>query len=113
MCKFCDNLEYKDITIPNRTNMADDNVCEIASPDIENIDGKEYNCGSNCKDCYGCMDENNHFVVSSFDDNIDISYYHKIKDLTIAPVSARFSINFCPICGRRISKVYHEDLKFW
>lgn len=114
MCKFCDDLKYKNIKIPGRTTIADDNICEFASPDIIEIDGEKFAYGSDCKDCGGCADENRYFSIDTWDDNISISYYCKIKDVVIAPVSARFSINFCPICGKRISKeFYHEDLKFW
>jgi len=106
MCKYCDSLEYKNIIVPIRTSMSDDNICDKVHADkFGNAD---------CSNCEGCRDENQYFKIASFNDNLDISYYHKIGDVVIAPVSCRFSINFCPMCGKRISKeFYYEDLKFW
>jgi len=101
MCEFCDNLEYKSITIPVRTSMADDNVCEVVT-------------GDDCSKCnHGCADENNYFEITTWEDNLSLSYCHKIGKLTIYPVSTRFNINFCPMCGKRISEKLHEELKFW
>ena len=101
MCKFCDNLEYKTITIPPRTTMADDNTCELLMDD-------------DCPKCEGCKDENNYFEITTWEDNLSLSYFHQIGDLIIYPVSTRFSINFCPMCGKRIStEFYYEELKFW
>jgi len=105
MCKFCDNLRYKEIKVPSKTSLADDNVCEFASP-------SEYG-DFECKNCGGCSDDNHFFSITSWDDNMQLSYYHKIKEVIIAPVSTRFNFNFCPMCGKRISKELHEDLKFW
>jgi hypothetical protein len=102
MCKFCDDLDYKTITIPSRTSTADDNVCEFV-------------VNENCNECnHGCADENNYFSITTWEDNICLNYYHKVKDLIIAPISARFSINYCPMCGKKISKEMNsEELKFW
>ena len=114
MCKFCDNLEYRTITIPNRTNMADDNVCEFASPEIIDIDGEKITYGVNCADCRGCADENSYFSITTWEDNMCLNYYHKVRDVIIAPVGARFNFNYCPMCGKRISKELHSDeLNFW
>ncbi len=113
MCKFCDDLEYKNITIPGRTTSAEDNVCETASPDIVYIDGETYHCGSKCEDCFGCIEENSNFSITAWDDVLCLNYYHKVRDLIIAPSSCRFSINYCPMCGKRISKELHEELVFW
>jgi hypothetical protein len=96
MCKLCDKLDYKTIIIPNRTSMADDNVCEIA-------------INNDCGECDGCADENNYFSINMWEDNICLNYYHKVKDLIIAPISVRFSINYCPMCGKRISKELNSD----
>lgn len=102
MCKFCDNLEYKEIKIPNRTTLADDNICEFV------VNNQCSKCNS------GCADKNNYFSITTWNDNICINYYHKVNNLVIAPISARFSINFCPMCGKRISKKMNSDeLKFW
>lgn len=102
MCKFCDNLEYRDIKIDTRTSLADDNVCEFI---VQN----------DCEQCEnGCSSDNNYFSITMWEDNLHLNYYHKIRDLIIAPISMRFSINFCPMCGKRISKELHSDeLNFW
>lgn len=113
MCKFCDSLEYKTITIPNRTNMADDNICEFTSPDIIDIDGEKFSNGVECKGCEGCSDENSYFSIDTWEDNMCLNYFRKIRDVVIAPVSARFSINYCPMCGKRISEKLNEELSFW
>ena len=114
MCKFCDNLEYKEITIPSRTTGADHNVCEIASPQVIEIDGEIYKSGSECEGCYGCAKENNYWQITICNNDIvDLHYYNKVRDFIIDQYSARFCINFCPMCGKRISKELHEDLKFW
>lgn len=105
MCDFCEGLSYKELKIPIRTSLPDDNVCEIGSPD-------KYNIGFSCDGCKGCSDENNHFSVTVHEDTLSIGYYHKIRKLTIAPISSRFNINYCPMCGNRISENDHE-LKFW
>jgi len=113
VCKYCDNLEYRSIKIPNRANTADDNVCEIASPEIVEIDGEKYNAGSKCEGCYGCTDENSYWYITTWEDIISLNYYHKVRDLIIAPCSCRFAINFCPMCGKRILEKIHGELIFW
>jgi len=71
MCEFCDNLEYKSITVPVRTSMADDNVCEVIT-------------GDDCSKCnHGCADENNYFEITTWEDNLSLSYCHKIGKLTM------------------------------
>lgn len=118
MCKYCDSLkEYKTITIPIRTSMADNNICEFARPDlvvIDEITEETANMGCNCKGCLGCAEENNYFSVDFWNDDMCINYYHKIDEVIIAPVSARFSINYCPMCGKKINDgELIEELKFW
>lgn len=101
MCKFCDNLKWREINIPIRTSMADDNICEIMMD-------------SNCDECnHGCADKNHYFSITTWEDNLSLNYYHKIGELIIYPVSARFSINFCPMCGKRIAEKINEELRFW
>ncbi|MGJ0846550.1 hypothetical protein ACR77J_07670 [Tissierella praeacuta] len=106
MCKYCDNLEYKEVIVPNRTSLADDNICDFASP---SLNGYSYDCES----CYGCAEENNYFSITSFDDVVMLNYYHKIKNVVIAPTSARFCINYCPMCGRKITDNINSELTFW
>lgn len=106
MCKFCDNLEYKEVVVPNRTSLADDNICDFASPSLS---GYSYDCES----CYGCAKENNYFSITTWDNSLCLNYYHKIKDVIIAPISARFCINYCPMCGRKITDNINSELTFW
>ena len=111
MCKFCDDLKnYKKYKIPIRNTYANDNTCEFVSP--ENYkDGCFYKDGisfrgiMNCEDCDGCKDDNYLFYLNSCNNYISIDFYHKIKDLTIAPCSESLVINFCPWCGKKISKI--------
>jgi len=101
MCNFCDDLKYREIIIPMRTSMADDNVCEM----IVNDD---------CEKCnHGCADENHYFSITTWEDNLCLNYFHKIGELIIAPVSTRFSINFCPMCGKQITEKINDKLGFW
>jgi hypothetical protein len=106
MCQFCDNLKYQIIKVPIRTSLADDNVCEFASPDES---GTSYDCN----DCDGCKEENNYFSITMWDNNLCLSYYHKIKNIIIAPESARFSINYCPMCSKKITDDITHELIFW
>ena len=108
MCKYCDDLSDREIKIPIRTAMADDNICELASPDENHI-------FYDCKNCNGCSDENQYFSINIWEDNLCFSYFHKIRDIIIAPISARFNINYCPMCCKRISnkKNDSDELKFW
>jgi len=100
MCWFCEKVKYNNIQIPINTTGADDNVCELITSD-------------DCENCHGCADENNHFNLILIEDVLEICYYHKIKELTVNPYSARFNINYCPFCGDKISKEHHDELKFW
>ena len=101
MCKFCDSLEYREIKIPVRTTMADDNICEMIM-------------NGSCEECnHGCADENHSFSITTWDDTLCLHYYHKIGELIISPVSTRFSINSCPMCGKQISEKMKDELKFW
>lgn len=105
MCDFCNDLKYKEIIIPMRTTLAEDNICKFVSPN-------EFNIDYDCSDCKGCADENNYFSITAQEDTISINYYHKIRDVIIAPISARLSFNYCPMCGKRISEKDNK-LKFW
>lgn len=106
MCDFCKDLNYREIKISIRTTLADDNICDFVSPD-------EYGINHSCEDCDGCLEDNNYFSITTWEDNLYIKYYHKIKDVVIAPISARFKINFCPMCGKKISDNDNERLVFW
>ena len=92
--------------MPKRTTVSHENVGDFEAPD-------KYNVNHDCKDRKGCAKENNYFSITSWEDNLCLNYYHKIKDLTIAPISARFSINYCPMCGKKISDTTNDELEFW
>lgn len=112
MCKFCDE-DYTQLTIPMRTSFADDNVCDLLSPD-----GSGYT--HDCNGCYGCADENNFFKLyfhrcDGSENIISLSYYHKVREGIIAPISARFEFSYCPFCGRKISDndIDAGNINFW
>lgn len=109
MCKFCDDLSWREYRIMLRNFGADDNVCEIISqlhdcydnsPIYE--DGICYSGTVNCEDCNGCADENLYFSLRTYENNIGFDFYHKIRELTISPSSEMIQFNFCPWCGKQI-----------
>jgi ferredoxin len=103
MCKFCDDfLRLKRNKIPIRNTSAEDNVCN-------------YVVNNDCDQCNnGCSENNHYFDIILYKDTISIDYTHKINNLTIETSSARFNINYCPLCGKRMSEVIHpEELKYW
>lgn len=106
MCKFCDSLEWRTYKIPYRTCSADDNRCDYGSPDILDDGEEQYYMGHNCKDCYGCAEENLNFSIRTYEDYIGMDFTHRIRDLIIEPSSEMIKINFCPWCGRDLSKGY-------
>lgn len=102
MCKFCDKLEWREYGVPLRSLSADDNFCQVMTAKFEKY-GDEYVClGANCADCGGCVE--NEFVLNTYDNRISFSFTHCIKEIYIGRHSEMFDINFCPWCGRRLSK---------
>lgn len=102
-CKFCDPAsEFSHYLIPERNQMDTDNLCEILTQRL----GDEVNGGNDiwCNECYGCTEENTHFVLNAFDNCISLSYRFKGRDLQIDRNSEVMHINFCPWCGRRLSE---------
>lgn len=99
MCKFCDDLTWRQYRIPYRNCMADDNSCDYGSPNVNN----GYFCGRTCENCDGCADENLYFSIRTYDNNIGFDFSHRIKELVIEPSSEMVQINFCPWCGKKLS----------
>lgn len=113
MCNFCDG-KIIEIKIPRRTSYAEDNVCEQLSPD-------ESKTCYDCVGCNGCADQNNYFSINYIKDTVgdgnivDLSYYHKIRNTIIQPISARFEFKYCPFCGKKLTdrEIDVNDMKFW
>lgn len=99
MCKFCDDLKWKTYIIPQRNTFADDNQCEFGSPVLFNDEV----CDFTCIGCDGCKEENRHFSLISWENNLKFDYVSRIKNLIIEPSSESIKINFCPWCGRLLT----------
>lgn len=104
MCKFCDNLEWRTYLVPQRTEDACDNLCEVMTAKLENIDGEVFSLRSDCENCNGCAPGNMGFAMHTYGNRIGFDYRHRIKELIIGRNSEMFDINFCPWCGKRLSK---------
>ena len=111
MCKFCDDLEWREYKIPYRTCSADDNRCEYGSPDIVNDGENEYILGSTCEDCSGCAEDNLYFSIRTYQNRIGLDFTHRIKNLIIEPCSEMVDINFCPWCGKQLNDVVQKAFK--
>ena len=98
MCKFCENLTNdSEISWLLRNTGADDNIC-----DYENVD---------CDECSGCS--NMEFGIQGYDikgnAHVAISFYQKVllfteNEIVIHPYSETIQFNYCPFCGKQISK---------
>ena len=99
MCDFCSNIKNrnKEIIWLVRSTYADDNVCEYVN-------------NKNCENCKGC---NMHFKLSGYeyDGNtyVGVEYCQVItpnnsEDVIIRPFSESVQFNYCPFCGKQISK---------
>jgi len=105
MCEFCESLmdKEKEIIWSVRSIMANDNICEFVNE-------------NNCESCGGCE---MYFTLSGvkYEDGevyVDIAYTQKLKskygkEVIIRPFSEGIQWNFCPICGKQISKA----IKSW
>ena len=102
MCKFCDNLEWRRYKVPVRNESACDNLCEIMTAKFEKYGDEYVSLGSDCSDCDGCRD--NGFGIHAYDNRIGFSFANHIKELCIDRYSEMLDINFCPWCGKRLSK---------
>lgn len=99
MCKFCDNLTWKTYIVPQRNTSADDNQCIFGSPLI--LNGEVFD--STCDNCDGCKEENHHFGLTLWENNLKFDYVSRIKKLIIEPSSENIKINFCPWCSRSLT----------
>lgn len=101
MCKFCDKVfnEKDGLLLDQRCRYSDDNSCELFT-----IDGS-----CSCEDCFGNGNCNETFLINgieydSGDYSLNISYFKQVGDLKIEVASERMYVNYCPICGKRLSK---------
>ena len=108
MCDFCDNLEWREYRVMERNSDACDNLCEVMTAKLENINGELFSMGSDCSDCDVCKDYG--FRLFTYDNRIGFSYRQNIKQLHIGRNSEMLDINFCPWCGKRINP--EKDVKF-
>lgn len=108
MCEFCDSLtdNTKKITWQVRSTYADDNICEFVNDE-------------NCDVCEGCK---MWFKIDGYDYDgnafIGITYNQELtstdgKQVIIRPFSESIQFNFCPICGKQISKEVKEFEKYY
>jgi len=100
MCKFCDNITNSKLEFSwlVRNTGADDNICEFVNNNI-------------CDDCSGCA--NMEFGIQGYNIggniHIGISFYQNIlslksENVITNPYSETQQFNFCPFCGKQISK---------
>lgn len=108
MCKFCDDLKWREYKVMQRSDDACDNLCEIMTAKLENIDGEVFSLGSDCSDCDGCKDYG--FKLFTYNNRIGFSYRQNIKQLHIGKNSEMLDINYCPWCGKRLNN--EVDVKF-
>ena len=104
MCTFCENITNKEkqITWNVRSIMADDNICEF-------VNDKQ------CSVCGGCR---MYFTIYGYnfeDDSvkvgIDYNQYLKSpkgEEVIIRPFSETVQFNYCPFCGKQISKTIKD-----
>lgn len=52
----------------------------------------------------GCDDKNLRFELTSWRNYISLAYKHRINDLIIEPFSEAIRINYCPWCGKKLTK---------
>lgn len=108
MCKFCESLtdNTKEIIWSVRSTYADDNICEFVN-------------GDNCFNCGRCE---MYFTIDGYtiddDTYVSIAYNQKItsptkEEVVIRPFSEGIQFNYCPICGKRISKNIREFDKYY
>jgi len=109
MCEFCENITNRDKEIiwNVRSTYADDNICEFVND-------------NNCSVCEGCF---MHFKLSgykSYDEDIyvGVEYNQELtssdgKKVYVRPFSETIQFNYCPICGKQISKNIKEFGKYY
>ena len=96
MCKFCDNILKNRYILEQRSTYAEDNTCEFVN---------NSNCDL-CEDCNSCFE----MFTYGYDNDIfiQIGYRQKVDSedgsLIIHPFSESIQWNYCPFCGKQISK---------
>lgn len=104
MCNFCDNLNYdtkNKIIWCVRSRYADDNLYEFLE---ENNDYKylENECWFEIK---GHTINENTYVGIEYH---QIFYGSKTGEIKVLPFSEHVQFNYCPMCGKQISKTIKE-----
>lgn len=108
MCKFCDALtdKTKEIEWLVRSTYADDNICKVVN---------NQNCGM-CDDC------EMRFLLSRHEYKDDlyvgVEYSQVINkgnenQAIIRPFSETIQWNYCPICGKQLSKNIRESDEYY
>lgn len=97
MCIFCDTLiEEKEIGWNVRSTMADDNIYEMLDSDYEN---PNYEDLCSFKLCSYKHNDNIHVTVE-----YNQQLVNKNGTTIIHPFSESQHFNYCPMCGKQISK---------
>ena len=106
MCKFCDQLNWREYAVPQRNCMDTDNVCQCLS--WGRIDGSDethsYAPVSCPENCCGCADENHYFKLFTYENRMGFSYHFKAENIGIDRNSEMLTFNFCPWCGKQLSE---------
>lgn len=104
MCKFCDNLDWREYSVAYRSEFADDNFCELASPVFyKNEFGEMEVIDTDCGNCNGCQ-QTDIFRLIACDTRIGFQFRRDANNVHIGQFSEMFHINYCPFCGKQISK---------
>jgi len=103
MCEFCDvisNTEFKDSTIhwSVRSTMADENLEDILN---EKLDYQSFHTTHYGFGMYGYKDDKGNVSVA-LEYRQELTNYH--QEVIISPFSEMVQFNFCPMCGKQISK---------
>lgn len=105
MCKFCETLfdNKKILTWDVRNSYAEDNSCEYFS-----------NGPDHCDECIGkggCEQTFRLKGVKNDDGNCSayVSYIFNVGELIISDYSEQICINYCPVCGKRLSNKLTSD----
>lgn len=95
MCKFCECIvnTNKEVLWNVRNRSAEDNSCEIIVDD-------------NCSECGGCKEYFKLYSYGKYEENtfINIEHYKKVGEVIIDSFSEGLHINYCPYCGKQLSK---------
>ena len=104
MCKLCDVIKQeKKIKWFTRSTYGDDNVCEKVN-------------GQTCSLCKGCkmdftidfLEHNKGNYYASLEYEQVVAMHLNQEDVIIHPFTESVHINYCPQCGKKISKDIEE-----